>query len=470
MHVYFLHRAANTVFLPGTPDAFHKQKTHRIACIKGVHIYCRKQFDNDLFTFSRFPEVYLRSHKLTYIVNIKIPVLLFSAFFWSTIANAQSGCTDSQASNYNPSVTTNDGSCIYPATHKSPVLKGAFNSIIHESSGLEWTDGKLWTHNDSGNPAEIYQVDTTDGHTIQTVAIDNYPLIDWEDITADSSYIYIGDHGNNDGTRTDLKVLKIKKSDITTSSTVHVNAQAISFSYSDQTSFASSHTNNFDCEALMSIGDSLYIITKDRGDLETRVYKMPKTPGTYALTPYTSYNVNGLITGADYNAVTHQVVLIGYLSGHTNSFLWYLSDFQNDMFFSGNKRRIEIGNGAEWQTEGVCWVSNNHIFISCEDTGPPPAFLYSCDDIFTTTTGIGKFSGSMPYNIAPNPATNVLLINDVNTAGVYQVMNLNGQAMLAGKLNTGSNNIDIRSLAPGNYFVELKCKNGNIASLKFEKK
>ncbi len=390
--------------------------------------------------------------------------------FYCGSANAQSGCTDPQASNYNPAATSNDGSCVYPVTHKSPLLRGAFNSIIHESSGLVWTDGKLWTHNDSGNPAEIYQVDTTDGHTIQTVMIDNYPLVDWEDITADSNYIYVGDHGNNNGDRTDLKVLKIKKSDIGSGSIVHVNAQAISFSYTDQTSFTSSSTHNFDCEALMSVGDSLYIFTKDRGDLKTRVYKMPKTPGIYALTPFTNFNVNGLITGADYNPVNHQVVLVGYFSGHANSFLWFLGDFYGDMFFSGNKRRIEIGSGAEWQTEGVCWVSNNRIFVSCEDTGPPPASLYVSDNIFASSTGIGSEPFRLPYNITPNPATNVLVLSDIDAAGVYQIANLNGQVMLSGSLSAGSININISSLLTGNYFVDIKCVNGNMASLQFEKR
>jgi len=229
--------------------------------------------------------------------------LICFILFIFTAARAQSGCTDPSATNYDPSAVTNDGSCVYPVTHYSPVLRAALNPIITESSGLIWTDRKLWTHNDSGNPPEIYNVDTTDGHTIQTVVIDNYPNVDWESISADSGYIYVGDAGNNHGSRTDLKILKIAKSDITAGSVVHVNAQAISFSYTDQTSFVPSSTNNFDCEALISIRDSLYIFTKDRGDMQTRVYKLPKIPGTYAVSPYTSYNVNGLITDASYDSV-----------------------------------------------------------------------------------------------------------------------------------------------------------------------
>lgn len=396
-------------------------------------------------------------------------IFLLAFLFTFHQATAQSGCTDPQANNYNPAATTNDGSCTYPVTHKTPVLRAALNPIIFESSGLVWTDGQLWTHNDSGDPPDIYCIDTTDGHTLQTVIVDNYPNVDWEDITADSNYIYVGDHGNNSGDRTDLKVLKIAKADIGSGSTVHVNAQAISFSYTDQTSFTPSSTHNFDCEALISIKDSLYIFTKDRGDNQTRVYKMPKVPGTYALTPYTSYNVGGLITGADYNPATNQVVLVGYKSGHTYSFLWYLSEFTGDMFFSGNKRRIEIGSSSEWQTEGVAWLSDNRLFISCEDTGPPPASLYVTNDNFNTT-GFKEVNQAQSLLISPNPVSETLSIDFNGISGRYQVRNMSGQILMTGLVTKGPNEIDVKNLTPGNYVFEARDNGCFQTSGRFEKK
>ena len=396
-------------------------------------------------------------------------VILCIAFHGMQTGFAQTGCTDPAASNYNPVATSNDGSCIYPVTHKSPVLRGALNTIITESSGVEWTDGKLWTHNDSGNPPEIYSIDTTDGHTLQTVVIDNYPNVDWEDITADSNYIYVGDHGNNNSDRTDLKVLKIAKTDIGTGSTVHVNAQAISFRYTDQTLFGSGTTNNYDCEALISIKDSLYIFTKDRGDLQTRVYKMPKTPGTYALDLYTSYNVNGLITGADYNANTHEIVLIGYFKGHINSFLWYLSDYQGDMFFSGNKRRIEIGNGQEWQTEGVCWLSDTRIFISCETTDAIPASLYVSDNIFATTQ-VENVNQEQSIKVYPNPAGNEMIFENTGSEAVYKIMDAIGRVIECGVIEKGNRILDIKNLVAGIYYIEFSSPGKELMITTIEKK
>ena len=99
-------------------------------------------------------------------------------------------------------------------------LKCVLPKILKESSGLCYTDGNLWTFGDSGNPNEIFKIDSSTGIILQTVQIDNFPNIDWEDITADSSFIYIGDFGNNNGNRTDLKIIRIKKTDLNVSGTL----------------------------------------------------------------------------------------------------------------------------------------------------------------------------------------------------------------------------------------------------------
>lgn len=299
------------------------------------------------------------------------------------IINAQSGCTDSQATNYNLSATKNDGSCIYPATALATTLKVNIPSVS-ENSGIEWVNGSLYTFGDSGNPPAIFKLDTVAGNIKQTIKVTNYKNIDWEDITADADNLYIGDFGNNDGLRKDLRILKITKSQFIndTNAKVSVTAEAINFSYSDQTSFEKDKNTNFDCEAFISCGDSLYLFTRNRGDFKTRVYSLPKIQGTYKVSPYTNYNVNGKITGADYNAITKEVVLVGYMNGSKNSFVWYLSDFKGGNFFSGNKRRLEIGNSSTaWQTEGIAFYNETktgRIYISNE-AKETPAGVYIAD-------------------------------------------------------------------------------------------
>jgi len=371
-------------------------------------------------------------------------------------SQAQPGCTDPYATNYNPGATSNDGSCTYPVTHDTMVLRTQLPVELTESSGLLWDNGKLWSHNDSGNPATLFNIDTTDGHIIQKVYVTNYTNIDWEDITADNDYIYIGDFGNNNGDRTDLRVLKIAKADITADTAVNVTAQLIEFSYADQVSHASNPLTNYDGEALVSIGDSLYVFTKDRSDNQTRVYKMPKAPGTYSLSPYTSYNVGGLITAASYNPNTHEILLLGYTLLKTNSFLWFLNDYNGDMFFSGNKRRVEIGGTSEWQTEAVEFISANRFFLSNE-TATVNASLYIGHKNWLTGLNVEEANSNVKaINIHPNPVSSMLYVDNVKAKTVYKITDMNGRTLLTGVVQPGDNTVKLEKLKAGTYTLQLQ--------------
>ena len=394
--------------------------------------------------------------------------IVFIALLSTGSASAQMGCTDIYATNYNPTASINDGSCVYPITHDTAMLRAQLQNKLTESSGLIWDNGKLWSHNDSGNPATFFSIDTTNGHILQTVYVDNYPNIDWEDITADSNYIYIGDFGNNTGDRTNLKILKIAKADIGPDTAVHVNAQAISFFYSDQVTFTSTQLNNFDCESLISVEDSLYVFTKDRLDQQTRMYRISKTPGTYTVPPIGNFNVGGLITAASYNAITHDIVLLGYTLLKTNSFLWYLNDYSGHMFFSGNKRRIEIGGSTEWQTEGITFISPTRFFISNE-TATVNASLFTLDKNWLSALELRNINSKPAAEVYPSPFTSTLYINNLSTKTNYRLTDLAGRPVANGILTANDNNIQLDMLQKGIYLLKLTDLNGNTSVKKIVK-
>ena len=81
------------------------------------------------------------------------------------------------------------------------------NAEIDEASGLVASmvnPGMLWTHNDSGDEARLFLIDTTGKHRA-TVHLEGIENRDWEDIGIGPgpkngvSYIYIGDIGDNLG-------------------------------------------------------------------------------------------------------------------------------------------------------------------------------------------------------------------------------------------------------------------------------
>ena len=299
-----------------------------------------------------------------FFTRITSSLLSFLAF--SLTAHAQiPGCTDAAANNYNAAATTNNGSCTYSNASINPKLNSNLNSAVNETSGLIWWQKKVWTHNDSGGDPAFYSINKTTGDTTKTIMLTNAINVDWEDIAQDDKYIYVGDFGNNaNGNRTDLKVYRIKKSD--TKNKTAVTASVIDFSYSDQTDFSATGSNhtNFDCEAMIAYGDSLFLFSKDWIDNKTRLYKLPKLPGTYTAENIDELNVNGLITGADIITDKKVIVLTGY-DAAVKPFIYLLYDFTGNQFFDANKRKISINQNFT-QVEGICAINDTTFYISNE--------------------------------------------------------------------------------------------------------
>lgn len=85
--------------------------------------------------------------------------------------------------------------------------------------------------------------------------------IDWEEISQDADFVYVGDFGNNhNGIRADLHILRITKESILSD---HSVIETINFSYSNQTDFAPAGSNNtdFDCEAFIASNGSIFLFT-----------------------------------------------------------------------------------------------------------------------------------------------------------------------------------------------------------------
>jgi hypothetical protein len=299
---------------------------------------------------------------LSAIKCIAFIILLCACYYSRAQVN---GCTDRAANNYNNTATVNDGSCTYNDISIKPTFNANLDAKLNETSGLIWWNNQVWMHNDSGGEPALYAADPATERIVKKVTIKNATNIDWEDVAQDNTYIYIGDIGNNaNGNRRDLKIYKVRKSDVISKATVQ--ATIINFSYNDQTDYTptgSNHTN-FDCEALIAYGDSLFLFSKDWVDNKTRLYKLPKKPGTYRAINIGELNVQGLITGAEIIANKRVIVLTGYNSLIT-PFIYLLYDFKGNRFFAANKRKAGI-NQSFLQAEGICATSDTSFYISNE--------------------------------------------------------------------------------------------------------
>ena len=231
---------------------------------------------------------------------------------------------------------------------------------VQETSGLIFYQGDLITHNDSGNEAILYVIDSLTAVVKRQISITNAVNIDWEAITQDELYVYIGDFGNNNGTRTDLVIYRISKDDMAFSDTV--TAETLSFSYEDQQSFENTGPSDWDAETFFVYDNSLIILTKQWQSAGTDVYKIPKIPGEYIAQKIENYHLNGLVCDATINKDT--LYLVGY-SNFLLPIIWEVSGIENNSFFGGNiiRHMPEIGFT---QFEAITFNGVNTFFISSE--------------------------------------------------------------------------------------------------------
>ena len=339
---------------------------------------------------------------------------------------------------------------------------------LDETSGLLFYNNKLLTFNDSGGQASLYEINSSTGTITKTITITNATNVDWEDITQDASYIYIGDIGNNNGNRTDLKVYKIAKNDFDGADNT-ATAEIIAYSYANQTDFTSNpNNNNWDAEGIISRGDNLLIFSKNWANKMVNVYSIPKTIGTHSAVLESSYNTNGLITGAE-TSFSEDII---YLTGYSNSqapFMYTIHDIPSNSLdvFSGTVSEkittiVSLGNQVEAIALFEITPTKHRLYISNEkytfSSGPIsitfPAKLWFVEINSDTLLDVPNITIDNSVILYPNPFDTTLKTNKiVDEIAVYD---LSGK-MLAKQQNVTE--IALENLKQGHYFVQIKIDN-----------
>jgi len=384
-----------------------------------------------------------------------------------TACQAQTpGCTDPLANNYDPSATSNDGSCMYTVSAISPVTTTTLHSTLSETSGLIVWDGYVWTHNDDADTT-LYGLDSLSAEIMMKYPLPGVTNTDWEEISQDESYVYVGDFGNNrSGNRTDLNILRVDKSTLKSG---NPKIDTIWFSYSDQTDLSPREPNStdFDCEAMIVSGDSIYLFTKQWISVGTSLYSLPKHPGTYKAKFKDSLDVQGLVTGSCYLESKQLVVLTAYNS-LLIPYFYMLYDFNNKEFFLGNKRKLLMSIPIH-QVEGIATLDGLKYFVSNEYSQlkpwpVQPQRLHTFDlsqfleAYLTGLTSVGKLqAGRGLYKVYPNPATDEVVIKarEVQTATSFVVYDLSARPVLTGELTGAKTRVDISLLNSGIYIIKM---------------
>lgn len=237
---------------------------------------------------------------------------------------------------------------------------------LEENSGLVVYDGLFWSFNDSGGENVLFAFNKN-GKIIHEIELQGAKNIDWEDIAQDEKHLYVGDFGNNNGTRKNQIIYTIKKKDLGKKKKQKVKVKEIKFGFANQRDFAfRQHNTAFDCEAMVAFNGKLYLFTKNWESRATTSYQLEKQKGPQEIQPRDTFDVGALITGADISPDKTKLALVGYKN--YKPVLWLFTGFEDDDFFNGEKTYIEMDSILYAQTEGVAFKGNDSLLISCEQT------------------------------------------------------------------------------------------------------
>ena len=233
------------------------------------------------------------------------------------------------------------------------------NKIIDETSGFEFINSKLITHNDSGGMPRIFIFENfnKNNFNLKIFNINNAINNDWEDMCSDNDFLYIADTGNNFGNRKNLKIYKTNKN--------FKLVDSISISYNSQYNFDSNYINEYDAEAIVSFGSNLLLFSKNRKNETSNIYKIPKNKKKVLLNSVDAINFGSLITGADYNPEIGLLVMSGYSKNLEKQFLYFVPNFKIPIS-EDNVFKIKLPY-ENVQFESVKIISNNEIIMTSEN-------------------------------------------------------------------------------------------------------
>ena len=388
-------------------------------------------------------------------------LLILILFATNYATKAQTGCTDPNASNYNSNAILNNGSCVYSDVSATVNSSSILNQNVLETSGLIDWNNFLYTHNDNTDTT-IYKLNKINGAIVQSLPLTAVQNMDWEEISQDENYIYIGDFGNNaTGNRTNLKIYKVRKSSMETVPEI----ETINFNYSNQTDFTTQTANHtdFDCEAFVVTTNEILLFTKQWVSGNTAIYSLPKTSGTHTANYLTTINVNGLITGATLKQDSRLISLCGY-STTLQPFIYLIYDYIGTNFTIANKRKIAIPLPYH-QIEAITTNNGLDYNLTNESLVQPPIFnIPQKLHQLSLAPYLSNYLNSIFLNtiqtqndnaiLYPNPSENEINFSkfDLNNKE-YQITDFNGKIIRTGKIY--NNKISTADLEKGMYLMKI---------------
>jgi hypothetical protein len=244
---------------------------------------------------------------------------------------------------------------------------------VDESSGIVASrtyEGVFWTHEDNGLSNNIYAVDASGDFLFKT-DVAGSKNVDWEDIAIDDEgYLYVADVGNNANDRTHLLVYRVKEPNPNDPSSNATVSKRIRFTYPTQDAFPDESDLNYDAEAIFFAGGTLYLLSKNRSNTATDLYRFPSLEAANAIDlehvatfelGYDILNEGGKVTAADVSPDGTCLAMLCY-----DAIYLFAQPAMGDNWFSGGAEKIELDQSVTGQAEGIAFY-DGHLVLTNEE-------------------------------------------------------------------------------------------------------
>lgn len=263
---------------------------------------------------------------------------------------------------------------------------------LAEVSGIARSErypGIYWVHNDSGDEARIFAIDSLGKVVFPAflaelyhgesavperepwpgLQVPNAANIDWEDIALAEGRLFIADVGNNANARRDLGIYVLNEPNPRATWAARA-LRYLPVRYPEQESFPPRGTWLYDSEAVFVFEEKLYLLTRHRREGEplgftsgTRLYRLDtqETDSENVLRFVDSHDGLVAVGGADLSPDGERLAVLTYRE------LWVFERPQSgDRWLSGETRKVELALEQTKQVEAVCWDDAETLRITNE--------------------------------------------------------------------------------------------------------
>lgn len=178
---------------------------------------------------------------------------------------------------------------------------------LDECSGLVWHDGAWWAHNDSGDGPNLFRSPNLDFTDAERLAVPGARNVDWEDICVLDGQLLCCDVGDNARRRDDVTLYQVRYTRDEAGKGALALTATFPVTWPDEP---------HDCEAAAVIDGKLHLVTKQRGEGFTGLYRFNTLKAGEKNTPelVSKLDVGAatMITAGDYDAASSHLFLLSY--------------------------------------------------------------------------------------------------------------------------------------------------------------